>query len=41
MMNIQAIDAEQASHEAKPTLEMLSKKMGRIPNMYQVMANSP
>lgn len=41
MKKIKAISPEQASDAAKATLEMVNKKLGRVPNMYQVMANSP
>jgi uncharacterized peroxidase-related enzyme len=41
MTKIQKISPEVASEAAKITFEMVSKKLGRVPNMYQVMANSP
>ena len=41
MMKIQAIKPEVATEAAKVTMEMVNKKLGRVPNMYQVMANSP
>jgi uncharacterized peroxidase-related enzyme len=41
MAKIKAIALELASENAKATMEMVNKKLGRVPNMYQVMANSP
>ena len=41
MKRIEAISPESAPDAAKATMEMVSKKLGRVPNMYQVMANSP
>jgi uncharacterized peroxidase-related enzyme len=41
MKKIKAIRLESASESAKLTMEMVGKKLGRVPNMYQVMANSP
>ncbi len=41
MTKIQAIRSEVATEAAKATMEMVNKKLGRVPNMYQVMANSP
>ena len=41
MSKIKKISPEIASEAAKLTMEMVSKKLGRVPNMYQVMANSP
>ncbi len=41
MTKIKAIKPEVASEAAKVTMEMVNKKLGRVPNMYQVMANSP
>lgn len=41
MKKITAIKPEVASEAAKVTMEMVNKKLGRVPNMYQVMANSP
>lgn len=41
MTKIKTIAFENASERAQETMELIRKKMGRIPNMYQVMANSP
>lgn len=41
MTKIKVIKPEAASEAAKVTMEMVNKKLGRVPNMYQVMANSP
>ena len=41
MTKIKAIKPEVASEAAKVTMEMVNKKLGRVPSMYQVMANSP
>lgn len=41
MRKMNPIALESASEAAKLTMEMVSKKLGRVPNMYQVMANSP
>lgn len=41
MSKIKGINPEAATEAAKVTMEMVSKKLGRVPNMYQVMANSP
>ncbi len=41
MEKIKAISPELATEAAKVTMAMVSKKLGRVPNMYQVMANSP
>jgi uncharacterized peroxidase-related enzyme len=41
MTKIKAISTETASENAKITMEMVNKKLGRVPNMYKVMANSP
>lgn len=41
MKKIKVITPESASEAAKATMEMVNKKLGRVPNMYQVMANSP
>ncbi len=41
MTKIKTISPEVASEAAKITMDMVSKKLGRVPNMYQVMANSP
>lgn len=41
MSKIKAIKQEEASEAAQLTMEMVSKKLGRVPVMYQVMANSP
>lgn len=41
MTKIKKISPEVASEAAKVTMEMVRKKLGRVPNMYQVMANSP
>lgn len=41
MTKIKAIKPEEASEAAKAAMEMVNKKLGRVPNMYQVMANSP
>ncbi|MBI1767438.1 MAG: carboxymuconolactone decarboxylase family protein [Bacteroidetes bacterium] len=38
---IKPISPEATSEAAKTTMEMVKKKLGRVPNMYQVMANSP
>lgn len=41
MTKINAVNPEAASEAATVTLEMVHKKLGRVPAMYQVMANSP
>lgn len=41
MTKIKTIKPEVASEAAKVTMDIVSKKLGRVPNMYQVMANSP
>lgn len=41
MKQIQKISPETASKTVKASMVMVSKKLGRVPNMYQVMANSP
>jgi len=41
MTKIKTIKPEVASEAAKGIMEMINKKLGRVPNMYQVMANSP
>jgi uncharacterized peroxidase-related enzyme len=38
---MKVIETETAADAAKTSLEMVAKKLGRIPNMYSVMANSP
>ena len=40
MKKIKAISPESAPEAAKATMEMVKKKLGRVPTMYQVMANS-
>lgn len=41
MTKIKTVSEESASEAAKATMEIVRKKIGRVPNMYQVMANSP
>ena len=41
MTLIRVIETETASDAAKTSLDMVAKKLGRIPNMYKLMANSP
>lgn len=41
MNRIQPVTQENASSQVKPQLEQLQKKMGRVPNIFLNMANSP
>lgn len=41
MNKINPIQVEDATAASQTVLEIVSKKLGRIPNMYGVMANSP
>ena len=41
MNKIKAITPEAAADAAKASMELVNKKLGRVPKMYQVMANSP
>ncbi|MBC7912681.1 MAG: carboxymuconolactone decarboxylase family protein [Pyrinomonadaceae bacterium] len=41
MSKIKTVTQETTSDAAKSTMEMVKGKLGRVPNMYQVMANSP
>jgi len=41
MNKINPINVSEASEASKAVLESVSKKLGRIPNMHRVMANSP
>ena len=41
MNKINPIQVADASEESQAVLEIVKKKLGRIPNMYKVMANSP
>ena len=41
MSKINPIAVDTASEAVRPTLEMVENKLGRVPNMYRVMANSP
>ena len=41
MNKINPITLETASEVSQIVLEMVNKKLGRVPNMYKVMANSP
>ena len=41
MKQIKAISQGSASETVKATMATIGKKLGRVPNMYQVMANSP
>jgi uncharacterized peroxidase-related enzyme len=41
MNKIKAIRPETASEAVQASMEVVHKKLGRVPNMYQVMANSP
>lgn len=41
MTKIKAIPMDAATEAAQTTMEIVNKKLGRVPNMYQVMANSP
>jgi uncharacterized peroxidase-related enzyme len=41
MNKINPLQVEDASAASHAVLEIVSKKLGRIPNMYKVMANSP
>lgn len=41
MKPMNLISAEAASENVKVNYELVAKKLGRVPNMYQVMANSP
>jgi len=41
MNKINALSPEQATDKARLNLEIVNKKLGRIPAMYAVMANSP
>ncbi len=41
MNKIKPIQVEDASQESQAVLEIVKKKLGRVPNMYKVMANSP
>jgi uncharacterized peroxidase-related enzyme len=41
MTKIEPIKPEAAEAAARTTMEMVNRKLGRVPNMYQVMANSP
>lgn len=40
MSKINPIAVDTASEAVRPTLEMVEAKLGRVPNMYRVMANS-
>jgi uncharacterized peroxidase-related enzyme len=41
MTKIKPIAPESATGSARETMEMVQKKLGRVPKMYQVMAHSP
>ena len=41
MSKINPIKVTDASEASQAVLEIINKKLGRIPNMYKVMANSP
>jgi len=41
MPRIKAVDPATATGEAKKTLDAVQQKMGRVPNIFQLMANSP
>ncbi len=41
MTRLQAIQPENASGDLKPIYEEMQKKMGKIPNIFKHMANSP
>ena len=41
MSKINPIQVADASEASQAVLEIVNKKLGRIPNMYRVMANSP
>ncbi len=41
MNKINPIQVADASEESQAVLEIVKKKLGRVPNMYKVMANSP
>lgn len=41
MTKIKAIAPDNASVASQEIMELVKKKLGRVPNMYQVMANSP
>ena len=41
MKAIKAIEIENAPDAAKASLDMVAKKLGRVPAMYRVMSNSP
>lgn len=41
METIKALSDEAVDERAKETMEEVSKKLGRVPNMYRVMANAP
>ncbi len=41
MNKINPIQMKDASEASQAVLEIVNKKLGRIPNMYKVMANSP
>lgn len=41
MPTVAALTPETASQEAKPLLDAIQKKMGKIPNIFKNMANSP
>ena len=41
MSKIKNVTPETAPDAAKTTMELVKNKLGRVPNMYQVMANSP
>lgn len=41
MARISPVKKEKASNEVKPLYEAIEKKMGRLPNIFQLMSNSP
>ncbi|NLR78288.1 carboxymuconolactone decarboxylase family protein [Chitinophaga eiseniae] len=41
MSTITALPLSEANHEATRVLEQVNRQLGRIPNMYSVMAHSP
>ncbi len=41
MARIQAVDSTKATGKTKEVLDTVNKKMGRVPNIFQLMANSP